>query len=62
VLHNRRIRDPDPAVALSPGDRIIVLARRSDDQPPGHPPASGAARRPAHPPASAQGQGNAGGQ
>jgi chloride channel protein, CIC family len=62
VLHNRRIRDPDPAMALSPGDRIIVLARRSDDQPPGHPPGSGAARRPAHPPASAQGQGNAGGQ
>jgi len=62
VLHNRRIRDPDPAMALSPGDRIIVLARRPDDQPPGHPPGSGAARRPAHPPASAQGQGNAGGQ
>ena len=49
VLHNRRIRDPDPAMALSPGDRIIVLARRSDDPPPGHPPGSGAARRPAHP-------------
>jgi chloride channel protein, CIC family len=62
VLHNRRIRDPDPAMALSPGDRVIVLARRSDDQPPGHPPGSGAARRPAHPPASAQGQGNPGGQ
>jgi CIC family chloride channel protein len=62
VLHNRRIRDPDPAMALSPGDRIIVLARRSDDQPPGQPPGSGAARRPAHPPASAQGQGKAGGQ
>ena len=62
VLHNRRIRDPDPAMALSPGDRIIVLARLPDDQPPGHPPGSGAARRPAHPPASAQGQGNAGGQ
>ncbi len=62
VLHNRRIRDPDPAMALNPGDRIIVLARLPDDQPPGQSPGSVAARRTADPPAPAQGQGNADGQ
>ena len=44
VLHNRRIRDPDPALTLSPGDRIILLARRPSHQPPGQVPGPDAAR------------------
>ena len=62
VLHNRRLRDPDPARALSPGDRIILLARRPHDQPPGQAPGSGAARRTTDSPAPAHDQKNAGGQ
>ncbi len=62
VLHNRRIRDPDPAHTLHPGDRIVLLIRRPRDQPPGQPPGSGAARRTTDSPASAHGQSNADGQ
>ena len=36
VLHNRRMRDPDPAITLSPGDRIFLLARTPPQPPPGH--------------------------
>ena len=39
VLHNRRMRYPNPAITLSPGDRIILLASepgRAATQPP-HP-------------------------
>jgi chloride channel protein, CIC family len=59
VLHNRRIRDPDPALTLSPGDRIILLTRRPHDPPPGQAPGSGTARHTADSPAPAHGQGNA---
>ncbi|MGH3154295.1 MAG: TrkA C-terminal domain-containing protein, partial [Streptosporangiaceae bacterium] len=59
VLHNRRIRDPDPALTLHPGDRIILLTRRPHDQPPGQAPGSGAAGRTADSPAPAHGQSNA---
>ena len=31
VVHNRTMRDPDLAVTLSPGDRIILLAREQND-------------------------------
>jgi CIC family chloride channel protein len=34
VLHHRRLRDPHPDLALSPGDRIILLARQAEEQPP----------------------------
>ncbi len=34
VLHHRRLRDPHPDLTLSPGDRIILLARQADEQPP----------------------------
>ena len=34
VLHHRRLRDPHPDLALSPGDRIILLARQAEDHPP----------------------------
>ncbi len=33
VVHNRTMRDPDPAVTLTPGDRIILLAREHEQQP-----------------------------
>jgi chloride channel protein, CIC family len=36
VLHNRRMRDPDPGIALSPGDRIILLARTPPQPRPEH--------------------------
>ena len=62
VLHNRRIRDPDPAHTLHPGDRIVLLIRRPRDQPPGQPPGSGAAGRTADSPAPTHGQSNADGQ
>ncbi|MGH3219002.1 MAG: TrkA C-terminal domain-containing protein, partial [Streptosporangiaceae bacterium] len=62
VLRSRRIRDPDPALTLSPGDRVILLARRPHDQPPGPAPGSGAAGRTAESPAPAHRQGAAGGQ
>jgi chloride channel protein, CIC family len=32
VVHRRKMRDPDPATALSPGDRIILLARQPAPQ------------------------------
>ena len=34
VLHHRRLRDPHPDLTLSPGDRIILLTRQADNQPP----------------------------
>ena len=40
VLHHRRLRDPHPDLTLSPGDRIILLTRQADNQPPA--PAPGA--------------------
>jgi chloride channel protein, CIC family len=33
VLHHRRLRDPHPDLVLSPGDRIILLARQAEGQP-----------------------------
>jgi CIC family chloride channel protein len=33
VLHHRRLRDPQPDLTLSPGDRIILLARQAQEQP-----------------------------
>jgi CIC family chloride channel protein len=42
VLHNRRLRDPGPDLVLRPGDRITLLARPPQDQPPAP------ARDPAH--------------
>jgi CIC family chloride channel protein len=62
VLRNRRIRDPDPALTLSPGDQIILLTRRLHDEPPGQAPGSGAAGRTADSPAPTHGQSNADGQ
>ncbi|MGE5291553.1 MAG: TrkA C-terminal domain-containing protein [Micromonosporaceae bacterium] len=35
ILHNRRLRDPDPGITVNPGDRIILLTSRPD-QPPVH--------------------------
>ncbi|MGH3259210.1 MAG: TrkA C-terminal domain-containing protein, partial [Streptosporangiaceae bacterium] len=61
VLHNRRIRDPDPALTLSPGDRIILLTPKPHDQPPGPAPGTGAAGRTAESPAPAHRQGDADG-
>jgi CIC family chloride channel protein len=59
VLHNRRIRDPDPALILSPGDRIILLTPRPHDTPPGHTPGPGAARHTADSSAPAHGRSDA---
>ncbi len=39
VLHNRKMRDPDPGMTLNPGDRIISLLRDSGQPMPGVEPA-----------------------
>ena len=40
VLHHRRLRDPHPDLTLSPGDRIILLTQRLEQQPPAPVPAA----------------------
>ncbi|MGE5291004.1 MAG: chloride channel protein [Micromonosporaceae bacterium] len=44
VVHNRRMRDPDPAITLGPGDRIILLAREPQQPELEHAPAAPAAQ------------------
>jgi CIC family chloride channel protein len=36
VLHNRRMHDPDPGIALGPSDRVILLAREPERSRPPH--------------------------
>ncbi len=58
VVHQRRVRDPDPGLELSPGDRIILLAPRGDGgQRPSRGAGGGASRAPAGGASPALGQG-----
>jgi CIC family chloride channel protein len=38
VMDNRTLRDPDPGITLTPGDRISLLAREPHNPEPSHPP------------------------
>ena len=61
VHHNRQSRNPDPAVTLSPGDRVTLLARETREPGPQDPPAepgsppAGQAPPPRRPPKEADG-------
>jgi chloride channel protein, CIC family len=44
VLRDRRLRDPDPRLALREGDRVNLLARKREDAVPGSASAAGPAR------------------
>jgi chloride channel protein, CIC family len=50
VLDNHTLRDPDPRITLTPGDRINLLAREPHDQQPGHPHGQPASHPDGHPP------------
>jgi len=38
VMDNRALRDPDPGITLTPGDRVNLLAREPHHPEPSHPP------------------------
>jgi CIC family chloride channel protein len=50
ILDNHTLRDPDPGIALAPGDRVNLLAREPDNPHPAHPRGQAAGHPDGHPP------------
>jgi CIC family chloride channel protein len=50
VMDNRALRDPDPGITLTPGDRINLLAREPHHPEPSHPPDEPASQAGGHSP------------
>ena len=52
VIHTRRMRDPDPAITLKPGDRVIMLATEPAQPRPQHVQPAPGGHPPCRPPAA----------
>ena len=50
ILDNRTLRDPDPSITLTPGDRVNLLAREPRTRRPAHPNSQAASEPDGHPP------------